>query len=208
MSLVQTIDTEGRVGVGPVIDAEGSDALGAYERARLLDQNIVRRVEERSPWNVIADPFSPSTTYPIELITASSGLLLNGDAWDDLNHRFVSEVPAAYNMKALFEGMISLPAAAALKISRVSLWYIVNDGTAQPFGKNHAHLSAAATKTWIYAWSITGADTIQLDAGDTVRLAWSFDGLADITYLEEFYARLVIEKVADLYAIDTECCNG
>lgn len=183
-------------------DIDVAAMIDAYHADGLAKQNIARWYVEKTNWTVTIANRTWTLIVP-DTETIEGDLVRNG--------QFRSQVPGYYNFKTLFEGRLSAPLVDLIKTKYIKLQYNVvkADGTALSTQRlSHTTLYRTYVPDYLAVmdWSLTGADKLWLDAGDTLVFYWSHDSLDVIDFIEDFYFRFAIARIGDAMP-DNECCN-
>lgn len=192
----------------PLCTNPDPDWQGHFESYRLERQNMCRRYFEITNWNRIGNPLSPSTWEVINFTNET----INGDVWNSTHKMFIPGVPGGYNMKVYLNVRISSPLAVLIEPVTVQFGYRVMTGDSAGSweilgGECNQQRDGvtAVDKTYLYQAMISGADSVNLSNVQRVQWGWQFTGAGDITFIDYFYARFVIEKITDAYN-DYQCC--
>ncbi len=189
----------------PVVYVPQPDLTGADVADRLERQNICRWTLDRSPWDRTLTANPPDTWEVIEFATET----ITGDTYSEPAAAFQAGVPGYYNIKAAWECLISAPAIETYKVKEFRFGYTMGGGSWVTLGGVLNHQYPTNNPTYLRGAILSGADTVGIAPGQQLQFGWRysiFTGGTDILYFEEFKARFLVEKVADLYVNSGRCC--
>lgn len=175
--------------------------------AELLErQNLARWSQSESAWDRTLTPVV-SGAYEVLNLTSED---IVGDTYDTERGVWSPGVPGYYNLKVYLSFALSDPLTTQL--TKVEFAYRSYDasgnvGTWEPLGAILAPLTNVGAPTYLPEAVVSGADTVGLTQGQGIQFGYvAFMG-ANITWFDSFYARVVMEKVADHYTEASGCCE-
>jgi hypothetical protein len=184
--------------------------LDAYRRKRNMQQNI-GRAQLTTTYSFVTLPRNQFIIPAFESFDTISPMLrmwseetneFSGKGWS-----FVCQEAGYYNIKGAVEVLLSAPAVPNTRITYAQAELLVQrtNGNYLPLWQASdiapvrviVGPPAQAEQLYMPGFCLTFADKIRLSCGDRLWLHFKYQGLADITYVESYQARLAIQKTGD-----------
>lgn len=201
------MDANGRHWPLPVVEGYELPSLESYEAERLSNQVVARWTLTKAAWDRTPNPVVSGVSEVIEFDTES----IAGDSYNSVRHAFVPGVPGWYNFKVYAGFTLSPAAITTVQLTDVELrWRLVypdgSYGTWEPLGGMPPSWTAAAAPNYWTGARVSGADTYGITDGYGFQFGYVVTTGGNITWFDTFYARFVIERVADYYGETGTCC--
>lgn len=203
MSSITVIDDVGRVWPSQVAAFANDMRLGGVdqlEHDRLERQVVTRWSRSETPWDRTATPVAPGLYERIHFNTEE----IAGPKYSVHTNRFYPGVPGTYNMKVVLSFTLSEGSVVPTALTSVDLYYrtrseVGDVGVWQLMGGTGELRTNTNQPIYHRKATVSGSDTVVLTQGMSVEWAYVPGAGANITWYDQFYARMVCERVADGY---------